>query len=72
MPNRLRVARAERRLSQRELARRAGIEVTRLWRIENDYADATTEERKLIASALETGEPQLWPGISKTAEARAS
>lgn len=33
--NRLRVVRAEQRVSQQKVAFRAGLEVTRLWRIEN-------------------------------------
>lgn len=62
MENTLRVIRAERRVSQRKLAKQTAIEVTRLWKIENDYLDPTCQERRILAEALGVSERRLWPG----------
>lgn len=51
-PNRLRVLRAERRITQLDLAIKADIYEKRFWRIENGYAAATPDEQKRIARAL--------------------
>ena len=50
--NRLKVLRAERDLSQEDLARRAGIHVDRYWRIEREVIYPTTEERRIIIGVL--------------------
>lgn len=49
---RLRVLRAERDLSQRDTATKAGMSVDRYWKIENGYADPTDAERQGLARAL--------------------
>jgi len=50
--NRLRVVRAEKRISQIDAAAKARVSINRWWRIENGYNDATPEERQRIAQAL--------------------
>lgn len=62
MQNSLRIRRAEQRVSQRKLAKLARMEVTRLWKIENDYADPTPGEREIIATALGVPERRIWTG----------
>src|SRR5262245_42781898 len=59
--NRLRVLRAERRLSQLALADRTWIHPTRIWRIENGYAAPKPREREVIASALAVAQRDIWP-----------
>jgi transcriptional regulator with XRE-family HTH domain len=59
--NRLRVVRAERRMSQLTLAAVTRIHPTRAWRIENGYVVPTPRERQVIASALGTAEGDIWP-----------
>lgn len=46
---RLRVLRAERGLSQMEVAAKAGMATNRYWRIENGYAEPTDDERTALA-----------------------
>lgn len=58
--NRLRVMRAERRISQLRLALQAGINQTRLWRIENGFAVATPNERRALARGLGMSEADIW------------
>jgi transcriptional regulator with XRE-family HTH domain len=60
MDNKLRVLRAERRISQVSLATTAGIHPTRLWRLENGYVDPTAHEREAIALALGVPERKVW------------
>lgn len=50
--NRLRVWRAERRMTQIKLATRADINMTRYWRIENGYIDPTETEKTKLARIL--------------------
>lgn len=50
--NRLRVLRAEHRLTQRDVAKRTGINMMRFWNIENDYIEPTLEECKALAKVL--------------------
>jgi transcriptional regulator with XRE-family HTH domain len=59
--NRLRVVRAEKRVSQLRTALRAGIDPTRLWRIENGFREPSEAERGAIATALGVGEEAIWP-----------
>ncbi len=59
--NRLRIVRAEQRVSQLALALRAGINPTRVWRIENGYAMPTEGERNDIACALGVAGAAIWP-----------
>lgn len=67
--NRIRVVRAEQRVSQREVAALAGLEVTRLWRIENGYAEPTPAERRVLAKALGVTQRELWPSTFESAGA---
>ena len=59
--NRLRVVRAERRISQLGLARETEIGATRVWKIENDFVEPTDDERARIASVLRVSEEEIWP-----------
>lgn len=62
MTNELPVWRAKRgRISQRDLAKLAEITADRYWRIENDHAEPTAEERAALARALDTTETELFP-----------
>lgn len=65
MTNTLRVRRAERRLTQIELARTAGIHENRYWRIENGYAVPTDAERAALAAALGVTEAEIWPDLAE-------
>ena len=58
--NRLRVARAEQRISQLELALAARMNPTRLWRIENGYVTPSAAERQAIAEALDLPMERIW------------
>lgn len=62
MNNNLRVLRAKQRLTQLELARRARIGTTRLWKLENGYAQPTADERARIAAALGMEDRGIWVG----------
>lgn len=64
MENTLRVRRAERRVTQREVAQAMGVEVTRFWAIENGHKDPTSEERAALARVLETTEDKLFPQLA--------
>ena len=59
--NRLRVFRAERRLSQMELARRSRVSTNRIWRFENGYAEATSDEQARLAKVLRIEVSELFP-----------
>lgn len=61
MRNNLRVRRAELRVSQLDVALAAGLTHTRLWRIENGYADPRPKEREALARALKTDDSLLFP-----------
>jgi transcriptional regulator with XRE-family HTH domain len=50
--NRLRVLRAERDITQMDLSRKAGLELTRYWRIENGYATPNDAELRSLARVL--------------------
>lgn len=65
--NRLRVLRAERRISQMDLSALAGIKENRYWRIENGYVDPTDTEQALLAEALQTTPSELFPAPSTEA-----
>ena len=52
--DRLRVARAERRLSQMEVAAYLGCGHNRYWRIENNYQAPTETEKVKLARLLKT------------------
>lgn len=59
-PNRLKVLRAERGVSQRAVASSAGIQFDRYWRIENGYAPAAAEEQAELARVLGVEIPDIW------------
>lgn len=60
-PNRLRVLRAGFKLSQRATALRSGIGEWRYWRIENQAAEATPDERRAIARTLRATIAEAFP-----------
>lgn len=57
--NRLRVLRAERDVTQEDLALRVRMKLTHYWRIENGYREPTSEERARLARALRVAEDAL-------------
>src|SRR5712691_5728152 len=59
--NRMRVIRAERRMTQLTLAMVTRIHPTRVWKIENAYAEPNRRERQAIAAALGSSEWDVWP-----------
>lgn len=71
---RLRVLRAshEPKLTQSKLARKAGLNATRYWQIENgDGPPATTDERNAVAGVLGVKVSDIaWPEVER-AEASA-
>lgn len=50
--NRLKVLRAERDVTQMDLAIEAGLSASRYWQIENGYTRATSKELARLARAL--------------------
>lgn len=60
--NRLRVIRAERRVTQLALATSTRMNPTRIWKIENGYAIPNAKERRAIAVVLGSSECDIWPG----------
>lgn len=67
---RLKVLRADADLTQLDLARKAGLNVTRYWQIEKGYGQpATKEEREAVSAALGVSPAIVaWPDL----EAKAS
>ena len=59
--NRLRVLRAERRISQMDTAAKSGVTVGRIWRIENGYDDPTPAERAALAKFFRVDEQEIFP-----------
>lgn len=69
--NRLRVLRAERGMSQADLALKAGLTPSRYWKIENDVPPGPTDdERARLARALRIQSGSL--GFPEIEEAQAS
>lgn len=68
LPRTLRVLRAERDLTQKEIGDRAGLTQTRYWQIEHGQGTPTrTTEREGIARALMVrSEDIAWPTITPT------
>lgn len=60
--NRLRVLRAERDVTQMDLALKVGLPQSRYWRIENGYDQPTDAERARLAKALHVQEAELGFG----------
>jgi len=70
--NRVRVCRAEKRLTQLDAALRAKMGLTRFWKIENGYKKPDEKERAAIAKALRVDEAEAFPPtmpVPKKAEA---
>jgi transcriptional regulator with XRE-family HTH domain len=59
--NRLRVLRAEKKLSQLALSTKSRIKEYRYWRIENGYITPTDNERAALARALGVAEADVFP-----------
>lgn len=57
--DKLRTLREEKVLSQRELARLAGITHTTLWRLENGHREARPKTIRKLAKALEVEPKEL-------------
>lgn len=57
---RLRVLRAERDISQRDLSIKAGLQYWLYMDIEKGYREATAEERSRIARALKVQPDDVW------------
>lgn len=64
--NRLRVLRADRRISQMDLALEVGMGRDRLWRIENGYTEPTEDEMVAIANALGAQVDEAFPQPQET------
>jgi len=64
--NRLRVLRAERRLSQVDTALSAGIGPTRYWKIENDYTKPTDVEREALTRVFGVSTDEIFPSPDST------
>lgn len=72
MTNELHVWRAKRgRISQRDLAKAAGITADRYWRIENDYAVATEDEIAALSRVLDATPAELFPTLAEQQSAEA-
>lgn len=65
----LRVLRAERDVTQEQVARKAGLSAARYWQIENGYRHpATPDEQKVIAAALDVKVTDVgWPELGEQA-----
>ena len=63
--NRLRVLlRAERDITQLELATRLGWKTGRLWNLENGYREATADERAALTRFFNVTEDAIWGASS--------
>lgn len=71
-PNRLRVWRAERRMTQLTLARKSRINVARVSFIENGLAEPTDRERRRLARVLKVMEAEAFPVLDVQADSIAS
>lgn len=60
-PNRLRVLRAELRLSQMEVAAYLGCGHNRFWRIENGFQEPTPAECHKLAKLLKSPVAEIFP-----------
>jgi transcriptional regulator with XRE-family HTH domain len=70
--NRLRLARAEKRITQLDTAAAVGMNQSRYWMIENGYRDATPDERAALARVLGSTVDALFPDATPRSEAVAS
>jgi transcriptional regulator with XRE-family HTH domain len=60
MKNDLRAIRARLRLSQRAVAKAAGIESTRYWKLENDFTEPTLAEQNAVCEATGASMKEAW------------
>jgi transcriptional regulator with XRE-family HTH domain len=65
--NRLRVVRAEKRISQFRLRLETGVNQTKISFIENDLVEATADEKKALAKALKVGVEEIFPEVQDNA-----
>lgn len=59
--NRLRSVRADRRVTQLDLALDCAMSPSRIWRIENGYYTPSDAERDTIARVLGVLPTEIWP-----------
>jgi transcriptional regulator with XRE-family HTH domain len=71
-PNRLRVLRAERHLTQWDTAAGVGISFNRYWRIEHGRAMPTDEERQRLAEFFGVAPRKVFPAQPKRPMAQAA
>jgi transcriptional regulator with XRE-family HTH domain len=71
MENRVRVRRAELRVTQFEISRKAKINETKLSRIETGLIDPSADEIKALAKALSATPEELFPGLAEQQNAGA-
>ena len=62
--NRLRVIRADRQVTQMDLARKTGIGLSRYWRIEHGYDKPKAREVEKLAKALQVEAADLGLAVS--------
>lgn len=60
-PNRLRVLRAERHMTQFQLANKSRLTPSRISFIENGHIEPTPTERAALARAFKVSEPEVFP-----------
>lgn len=61
LPNRLRMVRAEQRMTQFVLAQKSRVHTSRISHIENELVEPTQNERDRIARALKTDVAIVFP-----------
>ncbi len=64
-PNRVRVLRAEHRLSQWDVAAELECGHNRLWRIENSFQEPTTAEMAKLAKLFKVPAAEIFPAMKK-------
>jgi transcriptional regulator with XRE-family HTH domain len=65
MENTLRVRRAERDISQMDVAKAIGMSFNRYWRIENDQTEPQTTEIRTLARYFRCAAAVLFPSLAK-------
>jgi transcriptional regulator with XRE-family HTH domain len=71
MENRLRVRRAELDVTQFQVAKKVGVDHSKLSRIENGYQDPTPDEIAALARVLDTTPETLFPSLAEQQNAGA-
>jgi transcriptional regulator with XRE-family HTH domain len=71
MENRVRVRRAEKRVTQFEIATKTAIGQTRLSRIENGLIEPTADEIDALVRVLDTTREELFPTLAEQQRAEA-